>query len=64
MSGNVYQLRYRAVLPIGTYVAVNGPYDKFGVVYDHGKFIGDPDGTLHLVRGIGSTLPAGKRQSQ
>ena len=60
MSGNAYQFRFKAVYPIGTYIALDGPHDQYGTVYGHGDNIGNPRGTLHHIRGIGQSLPQGR----
>lgn len=47
--GALYQLRSKTALASGAYVAVNGPYDKFGVVL---RSTLQPDGGyLNLIRG-------------
>ena len=58
MSENAYTFRYHQLLPIGTYVEINGKYDTYGKVYAH---LTDPTGNpVHRVRGIGHFLPQGK----
>lgn len=48
--GNLYQLRHKTELAVGSYVAVNGPYDTYGVVL---KVLDKSDkGYLHLIRGV------------
>lgn len=49
-SGQLYQLASKQQLGTGSYVAVNGPWDTFGVVWkstkkDNGQF-------LNLIRGV------------
>lgn len=49
-NGQLYQLSSKHELAKGTYVAVNGPWDSFGVVNVSTKQI---DGSyLNLVRGV------------
>jgi hypothetical protein len=59
MSGNAYRFNLTRVLPIGTYVVLNGPYDVFGKVHDHGDETIDGK-RMHNIRGIGKKLPKGK----
>ena len=59
MSGNPYQFVLKQILPIGTYIHVNGPHDKFGQVYAHGDTV-SKNATIHFIRGIGNELPRGK----
>lgn len=47
--GALYQLRSTSALATGAYVAVNGPFDKFGVVW---RSTPQPEGGyLNLIRG-------------
>lgn len=51
-TGQLYQLRSKSKLHDGAYVAVNGPWDTYGVVLsstDQGA-----DGYLNVVRGCQS----------
>lgn len=49
MAGHLYQLSSKTSLSEGAYVAVNGPWDKFGVVIASKA---TPDGAfLNLIRG-------------
>lgn len=49
-TGQLYQLHSTHRLHTGAYVAVNGPWDKFGVVLSSKP---DADGShLNLIRGV------------
>lgn len=49
-TGQRYQLRSTYVLGLGSYVAINGPHDKFGVVLECEK---TPEGDyLNQLRGV------------
>ena len=49
-SGLLYQLSSRQCLTTGTYVAVNGPFDRFGVIL---RCTLREDGLFeHLIRGV------------
>jgi hypothetical protein len=49
-AGQLYQLASKRQLQKGDYVAVNGPWDRFGVVW---KSEPQPDGGfLNLIRGV------------
>lgn len=48
-SGQLYQLRAKRPLPVGAYVAVNGPWDSFGKVMAVKDT--NAEGTLHVIRG-------------
>lgn len=53
-SGLLYQLCAKRQLADGTYVAVNGPHDTFGVVQQTTL---QPGGEfLHLIRGVKQKL--------
>jgi hypothetical protein len=54
VSGNLYQLRDICKFPIGSYFFVDGPYDKHGYVLKH--IDTNKEGTLHLIRGTGSSI--------
>lgn len=48
-AGQLYQLVARGQLPAGSYVAVNGPWDTYGVVTSSAPY---PGGFLHQIRGV------------
>ncbi|WP_126223629.1 hypothetical protein [Burkholderia ambifaria] len=48
-AGQRYQLVARRQLPDGSYVAVNGPWDTYGVVTSSAPH---PEGFLHQIRGV------------
>ena len=48
-AGQLYQLPARRQVPDGSYVALNGPWDSFGVVRSSTP---TKDGFLHLIRGV------------
>jgi hypothetical protein len=49
-TGQLYQLHSKSQLPPGAYVAVNGPWDSFGVVMSSKQ---EPCGKhLNLIRGV------------
>lgn len=51
-AGQLYKLVSKTQLSVGSYVAVNGPWDTFGVVQ---KSSLQADGTfLNLIRGVPS----------
>ncbi|KWT98228.1 MULTISPECIES: hypothetical protein [unclassified Variovorax] len=53
-TGSLYQLSSRFQLHVGAYVAVNGPYDTYGVVQKSEK---QPDDKfLNLIRGVPARL--------
>lgn len=49
-TGQLYQLRHGLKLSEGTYVAINGPWDTYGVVLKAHKV--DNNEHLHLIRGV------------
>jgi len=49
MSGHLYQLRSKTELHKGAYVEVNGPHDRFGIVWKSEK---EGDSFLNLIRGV------------
>ena len=53
MAFNTYQLRTQA--PVGAYVTLPGPYDRYGRVAAL-----QPSG-FHLIRGLGNETPVGVR---
>ena len=49
-TGQLYQLRSTSQLHQGAYVAINGPWDTFGMIVSSSK---TPDGEwLNLIRGV------------
>lgn len=48
VSRQLYQLRSKNKLNVGDYVAINGPYDTYGIVLKSDTF---PYGHLNLIRG-------------
>lgn len=61
MSRNAYQFKLKNVLPIGSFVRIEGQYDKFGKVYGHSVDEKGHHHLIHHIRGIGNSLPNGKR---
>lgn len=49
-TGQLYQLVARRQLPQGSYVAVNGPWDTYGVVTSSAP--AKDGGFLHQIRGV------------
>lgn len=49
VSGQLYQLKSKTQLSPGSYVAVNGPHDKYGIVQLSTKH--PEGGFLNLIRG-------------
>lgn len=49
-TGQLYQLSSRFQLSRGSYVAVNGPHDTFGVVQESTRK--DDGSFLNLIRGV------------